>query len=581
MFRIRRTLIARLRPQRGEAGFTLLEVVIALSILSFAAAASLGFILAGLKGSLIAKADTVGRNLTQETLERLHNLPFHISADVSSSQDLLDLYYTNASGSGVGRGVTGYVPSSATRFTADGDPATGAFYRTVSSVNGFSGYTQYVDLQFITTDGSVSDPLSGFDTSVVGNDRPAAYQVAAYVTTFWKQSGIQRKYTAYSQIAAGRPIAPKISLQLQMTALQVTGPLANGDGQLSLNLADLDLNGSLTNTSTATATMTGAWAELAGANRAYGATTTVAAPPTQTAGSTQTVTSKTLSDSGNVVAQFAQSEVSGVNAGSTNAQPYVGSSTSQVFARLDSNGSGQNSAVFSNQPSNTHLGLTSDSSIVQAPNAACNGCAEAYAQGYAASTSSTTTHSATSAGSMYTGGGGSTLSAAIANAQAAPITLFPTAANGNGLVQIALATASVSCSTGGSFGASSTGTVNVSYQAYLRYIQYNALSNSYTWSSWLSLNGGAADPLASVNLGAQVGTDSAGLPVYMSDYIASWSSLTSSGTTIGTSIGTDQKPTRGSYSLLSINTQPLRSGDSASAVGVKLGAMSCVAEDYR
>ena len=560
----------RRRVANGDAGFTLLEVVIALAILAVAATASLGFIVTGYRAATRAKMDTVGRNLTQATLEKLHNLPYHIAADVSTSQDLLDLYYPNASGAGAARGVSGYVGTTGTRYTVDGDPATGAFYRTVvASVPSFSTYRQYITLQFLNTDGTVVPPVSGWSAGTAGADNPASNQVAATVTTFWSTSGVSHKYTSYTQVSAGRPAVPRINLQERLTALSITGALANGN-QLTLIAGDFDVNGSLANTSSAAASLTGASIEIAGVSRTSGASINVHAPP-NVASSATSDAGNSVMDSGQTVAAFAANLAGGAAIGTVAGQPYIASTTSPAYAQLNSPGAGQLAGWFTNEPNSSTLGLTPTSSIVQIPNASCGNCSAAAVQGYATSTSTSSTHTATAAGTMSTGGGG-------AGSQNAPITLFPTLGGGNGLIQIALSSASMSCNTTGSFGSPSTGTASITYQAYLRYITYNG--GSYSWSSWIGLNGAATDPLAGVDMNTSVGPVN-GQNRVLGDYIASWSSLTSGSLAAGRQVSADGKSTRGSYSLLTLNTQPLRSGDAASGVGITLGNLTCTAEDNR
>lgn len=559
----------RRRAAEGDAGFTLLEVVIALAILAVAATASLGFILTGYRAATRAKMDTVGRNITQASLEKLHNLPYHIAADVSTSQDLLDLYYPNATGS-AGRGATGYVPAAATRYTADGDPATGAFYRTVvSAVPSFTTYKQYITLQFLNTDGTVVPPVTGWAAGTAGSDKPASNQIAATATTFWSTSSVSHKYTSYTQISAGRPAVPRINLQERLTALTITGALAGGN-QLTLIAGDLDVNGSLANTSSAAATLTGASVEIGGVARTTGASVSVLAPPNVTGVGT-TNAGNSVTDSGQTVAAFASNAVGNAAAGTVSGQPYIASNTTPAYAQLSSPGAGQLAGWFTNEPNDSGLGLTPTTSLVQIPNASCGNCPAASVQGYATSSSTSSTHTATAVGALSTGGGG-------AGSQSAPITLFPTLGGGNGLVQIALSSATLNCGTTGNFGSTSTGTATITYQAYLRYITYNG--GSYSWSSWIGMNGASADPLASVDMSTSVGPVN-GQNRVLGDYIASWSSLTSGALASGRQVSADGKSTRGSYSLLTLNTQPLRSGDGASGIGVTLGTLTCTAEDNR
>lgn len=565
-----------------DEGFTLVEVIAAIAVFAIVASMALVLLLSAIKASAVAKADTVGRNLAQAKLEELRNLPYHIDASINTNgkpvYDLLDLYYKNASGS-VGRGVTGYVPATATRWTADGDPATGAFYRSVvSSVTGYAGYQEYVTVQFVDNTAAPVAPGSTFDTTVSGSDAPVTNQVAVGVTAFWKVGTAQKSYSIASQISGGPAVVPKVNMQVQGEVLSISGGLPSGS-QGSLDLATLDLNASSGNIVTAGATARGAAAAVEGGASATGAVGNVSAPPNASLTTVNSTPNSAAVVDTSTVAGFAGSDASGVAAGSSNGQPYAGSSSSPVVTDLLSNGNGGYAATFSNESTNTHLGLASDKPVVVVENtsSSCGACPTATAQGYSVASATSTTHTATSSATVNPG----TLTTTI--------DLFPTLANTalapTGVVQIQLSTASISCTTTGTFGSASTASASLSYSARLRYAKWDTTQLKTVYSGWLTLGSSvAADPLATVDLATIVGYDSASQAVKLSDYITSWSSLTSgalsSTQTVQTT--TDNKFISAHVSgVISVNSAALRSADVASTTGVSLAPLSCLAEDHR
>src|SRR4051794_14064340 len=264
--------VARRLARGGDRGFTLVEVLAAMIVFAIAATAVTAMFAAGLRASLLTKMDTTAKNLSQQRFESVRNLPFHIDQVSSGTNppDLLDTYFVATSASSVGRGVQGFVTASGTRYTQDGDPASGAFYRYVQSpIPGFPKFTQYVATQFIDDTGAAYSPGS-FSALVYGSDTPPTMSVGVSVTTIWTAGRLSRTARAYTQITSGRPAAPTALLQSQLTALRLTGRL--GDGQnLTMDLAALTTDGGVSQTVTAATAARAANIELSSGPSAAGA----------------------------------------------------------------------------------------------------------------------------------------------------------------------------------------------------------------------------------------------------------------------------------------------------------------------
>jgi prepilin-type N-terminal cleavage/methylation domain-containing protein len=556
----------RVLAAQSDEGFTLVEIMAALVVFALVAGAALAMLIAAVKGGLISKQDTVGRNITQAKIEELRNLPYHIDQAVSTEYDLLDLYYPNASGSAA-LGATGYVPDTGTRSTSKGDPATGAFFRTViAAVPNFTQFSQWVTVQFVNSSGAAKTPPSTWSSSTAGSDTPVTNMVNISVTTLWKVGKSQKNYNIFTSISAGRPLVPKVNIQGHLEGINVTGLMPDGY-QGTLDLASIDYNASFSNIVSASATALGARAEIEGGSSVTGALTSAKAPPNVGPLASGTISGQTLTYGGNPFSLFGKSDTKNIAVGSASGQPYAGTSSSPLTSELLNTGSGA-AALYTNQPDSTHLGLSDSSTVMKVLDG--SGVPAISSAGYGVSSTSSTAHSAMSK---------------ITGLSTSTIELFPTSQAPDGVVQIVVNSAALTCTSGANFGSASTASSTLTYSVSLRYAVWSGGSISY--SPWVSLNNSnSTDPLptAATMATTQVGVDSGGSPIYLGDYIASWGSLTSGAIGVAPAVQktSDSKSISANYQgLLTINTQPLRSGDATSSVGVTVGAISCLAVDYR
>jgi len=93
----------------------------------------------------------------------------------------------------------------------------------------------------------------------------------------------------------------------------------------------------------------------------------------------------------------------------------------------------------------------------------------------------------------------------------------------------------------------------------------------------------SSSPLTADLLAAtRVGTDSSGVPLYLSDYFQTWSSMTTSAIAGAKTVNTAGTAAEASFSgMIGVTSVPLRDGDDQSVVSAQLGIGTCDAEDYR
>jgi len=219
----------------GDAGFTLIEVIVSLTVFAVVASAAAGMIITGLRTSLVTRLDTGAKNLSQERLEIMRNLPFHIDRDPAAtapdSSDLLDIYYRNTTAA-ANTTSNGYVAAcGAQTATCTGrgawDPASGSFYRVVfNPVPGYPKYKQYVTTQFLN-DQRVPLAPGTYDSQTSGIDAGPSQFVGVTVTTYWSVGTLTKSFQLQTLISAGRPGAAQVTGQGRAAAVKLTGGLAS------------------------------------------------------------------------------------------------------------------------------------------------------------------------------------------------------------------------------------------------------------------------------------------------------------------------------------------------------------------
>jgi len=260
----------RLRAREAD-GFTLIEVMVALGLLVVVMTAALPAFLGMLRSTVSSKLQTQAKNLTQERLEQIRDLRYHIDAQNGPFLDLLDIYVTNAptaptasTVTAAGSTLTGiFVTSGA---VANGEP-TFPFYRTTTGpLAGATGFSQVVDAQFLGVDGAAIPAAryqGSYDSQVTGRDQAPSLLLGVTVITSWVDRGTTKTYRAYTRVTDGRPQLPVIQSQARAVAVDLTSTAADGT-TLELQGGVVNLDGSQSSGSSVSGSATGALATRSG-----------------------------------------------------------------------------------------------------------------------------------------------------------------------------------------------------------------------------------------------------------------------------------------------------------------------------
>ncbi|PVG81540.1 hypothetical protein DDE18_16135 [Nocardioides gansuensis] len=558
-----------------DAGFTLLEVIVALGITTVVMVAMLPQLVAGIRSTGTANAVTLSKGVAQAELELMRNLPFHVAPSAGAHVDVLDRYYPDlapptsapacaAPASASAASWTGYVAAGSSA-RCSFEPASGAFYRTVRSVDSERGsLVVVIATQFLSAavPPAAVTPRAGYDTGTDGRHLPASSQIGVTATVVHRDQGKVRPVTTYTQIA-DQPRAPRrILAEATATALHVGSVTADGRA-LSLSAGLVNVAGTVSTVSTVTGNATAVTGGLGTGEQEDGASRTVQSPPTQAIAPTSAPAGG-LPGFGCSYACWGPSQLGAASVSAEGGLPRAGSSGAPIQAGV-TDASTNSGVQFGTATTATDyrpgLGLTGplvrlDEAAVPYPSQLA-GCAVTptgvlTASGYLQSADDATARNVES----------------CAVTRSAPIVLLPTEFAPQGVIRVRLEQASARCTAS---AASGTATHD-----------FRAVVEVWNGSEYVvvaePVAGQTTDPLAAVPMTTDVGGGHT-----LTDYLAAWSSATS-----GT-VRSEQAAGRAEVSVpgvVTIATQPVRSGaadglDPASAVALTIGAVSCSTEDAR
>ena len=265
------------RPEPQDDGFTLVEVIVALALLVVVMVSALPVFVNMLKSTAVTKAHTQAKNLSQERLDQMRDLRFHVDRQNGPFLDLLDMYYTNAtvaspvttvpSGSGT---LTGQYIDAGTG--AGGQPV-GPYYRvSTGPIPGAASFSQVITTQFLTPDGSAVPATrfrNSYNSQTVGSDQAPSLMVGVTVITSWTYGGTTKAFRTYTRITDGRPQAPVVQSQARAVAVDITSNAADGS-TLELQGGVAKLDGSQSSGSSVSGYVTGALVTRTGATPVTG-----------------------------------------------------------------------------------------------------------------------------------------------------------------------------------------------------------------------------------------------------------------------------------------------------------------------
>lgn len=520
----------------------LVEIIISMVILGVVLASVTPLIIGGLQASRTAQLNTQARALGQERIEKMRNLPYHVARANGQYLDVLDLYYRDVQPSAGNAG--GHDPCSSRTY------ASGAYTCTITSLGApYQAFQQVVTSRFLDANRNVLTPPAFYDSQNAGVDAPVSNLLGVDVVTSWFSRGKTRHYAVHSQIVnavAGETI---LEGKLRITALNITSNTVGGDlAQLQAGL--LSLNGDVASGSSADLSAVTAMASTGSGQTISGARETLTAPPAAVGTSPSDSGGYSL-DPSCATQCFGQTSVSGdQNVNVSSGSPVVSSATNPVTVALRRTGSNIfHGFSYSNaDSSNADPGLQVAGPMVSAGNGSTTDVVTAY-------------------GSLSANGTGASALTEKGGFQLPYLQLFPTSFAPNGIVQVKVDYAWLSCSSGGSSSA-----VNAGWNAEVKV--WNGATGGYT--EYHVQNGSGALPAPSA-IQVQPATAMAG-PVMLDRWISAWTGLNS---TSQISKGAGRRAVGSVNSIVSILTAPTRTADPTSALNVTVGAMSCIAEDGR
>ena len=273
------TSTSRLRRHRGDSGFTLIEVIVALSVFAVVAVAALPLVVVGIKTSQKARIETLAKDMSQLRLERMRNLPFQVDRQNGPFVDLLDRYFTNASGTAAPTGEPDCTGQYLAAAPGTGGAPSGSAYRvTCTKLAEATGFSQVVYVQFLKQTGVVVTPPSAYDSQIVARDTAPSRLVGITVLTSWDRLGRKGTLRTYTEVADAKSNRPLITTQAQVVALRVSSNSMTAGRTLTAKAGEVKADGSLTSGSVASVQTVGASVENLGIEQATSSFVSVSAP---------------------------------------------------------------------------------------------------------------------------------------------------------------------------------------------------------------------------------------------------------------------------------------------------------------
>lgn len=571
-----------------DGGFSLIEIVIAMGLLSVVLLSSLPMLLSMLASTVTTKMNTQAKNLAQERLEQLRDLRFHVDRQNGPFLDLLDLYYTNANAAG----TTTPVPASGGtlngRYVSTGSAkgvAAPLYESATGPLTGATDFQQFVLAQFLAADGSVL-PKAQFennydsqDPAGTGVDAPPSLTVRFTVVTEWTQSGSAKEYRTTTIITDGRPEVPLIQTQAKGVAITVDSTAADASTlQLQGGLATLD--GAQSSGSSVSGYVTGAVATRTGEPSTAGKVIQFALPDqavatTGAGGAQGSSTCGWFAFGPNRVANGTADISSGLPKSPSNVDDAGGPKViAGSIDRGTGNGcgvlsfdnlAGDGAALSTASGPGLHMGAPP---YVRVPDGSSTGDG-VLGSGYVTSSALTTSPQQSKAG------------ARVAMNEAAVI--FPGNPNsgGKGLMSLRISNGSVDCVSG---SGSASGTVTGSYTAVVEWWGKAPSDTTFRWhTATYTYDNTAATPLTVTgDVWTPATTDVGGGTMLSSLVTATLPSATNGVVSTGQVTGLRGFP-NGILTVTTAPTRPVssevRPGDSA--IKIQLGQLSCVADDKR
>lgn len=198
------------RRRSSEGGFSLIEVLAAITVFGIITVGITPLIVSSIRGTSLSRSRTVARNLVSEAMERVRGLPFY---ETAAGRDFLDFYFPNLS-TGYSAGV---FTTTCTR-TAQTPAGSGALACPVPHPDTTEpripqGYSLSFEASFVVATGTTSEtfatvnPAATYNSAAEATSVPPSQLVRMTITASWDQLGEPRTFSLTSLIG-DRKLSP-------------------------------------------------------------------------------------------------------------------------------------------------------------------------------------------------------------------------------------------------------------------------------------------------------------------------------------------------------------------------------------
>jgi prepilin-type N-terminal cleavage/methylation domain-containing protein len=199
------------RKSAGEAGFTLIEVLAALTVFTIVTLGVVPVMISSVRGAALSRSFTRGKNVAVEAMERMRGLPFFESVGsvmpvTTGRVDVLDFYFPNASASG----MSGYQSAAKTFVTTctagSAVPAASGAVACPKVIP--SGHTVKFEATFVSPLGTGFEseaPAANYNWNSTTTETAPSQLLKMVVTVLWTHNGKERS-TALTTLLGERNV---------------------------------------------------------------------------------------------------------------------------------------------------------------------------------------------------------------------------------------------------------------------------------------------------------------------------------------------------------------------------------------
>jgi len=199
------------RKPAGQFGFTLIEVLVALTLFTIVTLGVTPVLISSLRGASLSRSYTKGKNVAVEAMERIRGLPYFVSVGsvtpaTEPRVDLLDLYFPDMTPSG----PAGYQPPTSSFITTCTDsldsPAASGALACPSTVP--AGHAVTFEATFVSPSGTGLTTVvpSGYNWNSTNTETAPSPLMKMVVRVSWTQNGRPRT-TSLTTLLGERDLA--------------------------------------------------------------------------------------------------------------------------------------------------------------------------------------------------------------------------------------------------------------------------------------------------------------------------------------------------------------------------------------